>query len=72
MGSWWGSWFHLLATQREALGSKLEELGDGFYIPVRVADVDMAKICGQLGHFPLHIEAGAIPVDKLAGGKSVA
>ena len=52
-------------------GSQLQEFRDGRDVPVRVGDMDVAKIRAQFRHVPFDIEACPIPPEQRLNGESV-
>lgn len=48
----------------EAFGGQRQQLGNGFDVPVREPDLDMAQIRGQLRQLALDVEPGAVPFDE--------
>ncbi len=47
----------------------MKQLGDRLDVPVGLRDADVTEVSGEAGHEPLHVKAGAVPLDEPAGGK---
>jgi hypothetical protein len=58
-------------TSTKPFSCQLQKLGNCLDVPVRVIDIDMPKICGELRQFLPEIETSAVPFDEPPRRKAV-
>jgi hypothetical protein len=50
---------------------QFQQLRDGLDVPVRLVDMHVPEVSGQLGDLPFDIEARSIPPEESADGKAM-